>query len=151
MIAVHFVDVELALLDEVVVADHDPSKGAHQAGIAREEGEQAGGVLDDVPGGADNAEEGDEESGAEDVDIFGGQTGDIVGEWLVAVSLDNGRCGGLAYICPCCNLITDSGEHEGEGCKELGGTRIKIPYGCRKIPFKLAPDMVVCRGDEDWG
>jgi hypothetical protein len=56
IVLVDFMNVELAFLDEVVVADHHSGKRAHQARIARQKGEQASGILDDIPQCADNAE-----------------------------------------------------------------------------------------------
>jgi hypothetical protein len=127
MVVVELVDVELALLDKVVVADHDTGQRAHETGIARKESEKAGSILDNVPGRADNAEERDEQCGAEDVDVLGAETGNIVREG----------------VCTSCNLVADGGEHEREACKELGGSRVEFGNDGWHVPLKFAPEVGV--------
>lgn len=133
MVVVELVDVELALLDKVVVADHDAGQGAHETRIARKESEKAGGVLDDVPGRADDAEERDEQCGAEDVDVLGAETGNIVREG----------------VCTSCDLVADGGEHEREACEELGGSRVELGNDGWHVPLKFAPEVGMGTGHEN--
>lgn len=78
VVSVHFVEIELRLLDDIVVAYHDAGDWAHEAGIAREECEKACSILYDVPWCRDDAEERDENGATEDVDVLRSETSDIV-------------------------------------------------------------------------
>lgn len=62
--------IQLALLDQIIVADHHPCKWAHQTGVARKERKQTTCVLDDVPWSRYDTEEGDEYAGPEYVYVL---------------------------------------------------------------------------------
>ncbi len=49
------------------------------------------------------------------------------------------------------DLVADGGEHEGKGCEELGGARVKVGDHVGHIPVEGSPEVHVCRGDEDGG
>ena len=57
---------------------HRATDGSHEHAVTGQEGQQTGGIPDDLPWVRHDAEEGYDQSGAEDVNIFGGKTGD----WL---------------------------------------------------------------------
>ena len=133
VVVIELVDVELSLLDQIVVANHNASQRPHQAGVAREEGEEARGILDDVPGCTYDAEEGDEEGGAENVDVLGAETGDVVGKRIGA--------GG--------DLVAYSRKHEGEAGKEFGGAGVELCDDGRHVPLKLAPNVGVSTCHKD--
>jgi hypothetical protein len=79
-VLVKFVDVELLLLDEVIIADHNSCEWSHKARVTRQEGKQSRSVVNDIPRSRGNAEDADNDSGAEDVDVFRIQPTDVVTE-----------------------------------------------------------------------
>ena len=84
MILVQLMDIELPLLDEIEVCDHDSSNGTHDARVSGQESQQAGRILDDVPRCADDAKNGNDDGRAEDVDVHRAETGDVVAERIRA-------------------------------------------------------------------
>ena len=133
VVVVELVDVELSLLDQVVVADNNSGQWAHQAGVAREESEEARGILDDVPGGTYDTEEGDEEGGAENVDVFGAETGDVVGKRIGAGS----------------DLVAYRRKHKGEAGEEFGRAGVELCDDGGHVPLKIAPNVGVSTGHKD--
>lgn len=109
VILVELVDVELPLLDEVEIRDHDSGNGTHDARVAREECQETGCVLDNVSRRADYAEDRYDNRCTEDVDIFGTQACDVVTEWIGA--------GG--------DLVADGSEHEGKPDEEFGSPTVE--------------------------
>jgi hypothetical protein len=71
-------EVELLLLNNIKVANHDTSNWPHQARIPAQKRQQASSILDDVPRCGYNTEDRDEHCTAEDIDVFGRETGDII-------------------------------------------------------------------------
>lgn len=132
--AVELVDIELALLDNIVITDHDASQRSHEAGIATQESQQASGVLDDIPGSRNDAENGNEQRSSENVDVLGRNSGNIIGEGISTSS----------------DLISDGGEDEAESSEEFGGTRIKVCNDGWHVPLEFSPEVLVGGSDEDW-
>jgi hypothetical protein len=128
-------------------------KNLHEATVSGKESQETSSVLDDVPWGADDAENGHEDGSTENVDVLWCETADIVGEWI--------RSSG--------NLVTNGGQHEAERNKEFGcATTGADPSGKDgwHVPFELTkvnllayecnmelnvPSLVLeSRRDKDW-
>ena len=128
-------DVELLVDDEVIVADHCSTDGAHEHTVTGQKRQQTGCVPDDLPGVGDDAEDRDDQRGAEDVDVLGAQTRDchevsfqchnenvslrptIVGEW----------------ICSSSDLVANRRQHEAESGEELGSTGVELGNDSRLL------------------
>ncbi len=58
---VKLVDIQFALLDDVVVADDGTGKWTHETRISAQKCEKSSGTLNDIPGCRNHAEYGDEQ------------------------------------------------------------------------------------------
>ena len=73
-------NVELLLLNEVVIADHNSGERTHKAGVTGKESEQTSGIVDDVPWSGGNAKDTDDDCSTENVNVLGIQSTDVVAE-----------------------------------------------------------------------
>jgi hypothetical protein len=131
---VQLMNVEFLVEDEVVLADHHATNTAHECRVPGQECEQTCCISNDLPWIRNDTEDGDEECGAEDVDVLGTETRDIVAERVGSGS----------------DLITDGGEHEGQGSEKFRGAAVKVCNDGRHVPLELSIVLVgVGTCDED--
>lgn len=134
MVFVQLMNVESAVLDEIEIRHHYPSHRPHHTRVTGKERQQPCGIFDDIPWSTDDAEDGNQKSCSEYVDVFGAKPSDVVAEGIRASS----------------DLIADRGKHKGESHEELGGSAVEVVDHGWHVPLEVAPNNLMCRGHEDW-
>jgi hypothetical protein len=62
--------------DEVIMRTHSATDGSHEHAVPGQEGQQTGSIPDDLPWVRHDAEDGYNQSGAEDINVLRGKAGD---------------------------------------------------------------------------
>lgn len=128
MISVELTNIQLALTDQVKVANNGPSQRSHHTTIAGEKGQQACCIFDDIPGCGDDAKNRHEYRSTEDVDVLRCHSADVIRERERASSY----------------LIPDRSQYKTCSSEELRCSTIEFRNDRGHVPFEFTPDFFVC-------